>query len=347
MESPPTAIVSAYLPNEIAILEDALMAIRKCRLPQGCTLTIQVSHNGGKPNQKQQLRAIIGNLSPRRGVTAAEVDHSSSRSKAENANGALDYLKDDGKTRPEIVILYDAEHQPDENALVYALETMIAKNADLLQGRCCINRGSMMIAAEFDIMYGVNHAGGEVVHGFAFFGGTNGFWKFDLLDKIRMDTSMLIEDDDSAFRSLASGAHVVYDPMLVSFEEAPLCLQTLIKQRLRWTRGWSEVDVRRIPLIWKKDFCIRRRFMICFLLHFRELYFYTSSLVLPTAGAYALRKGELIINVPLLLVGVRPLFLPIIMTLITRYQAGSALLSESRDQKSISNTSFSRFLTKC
>jgi len=180
-----------------------------------------------------------------------------------------------------------------------------------------------MIAAEFDTLYGVNHAGGEVIHGFAFFGGTNGFWKFDLLDEIRMDTSMLTEDVDSAFRSLASGAHVVYDPMVVSYEEAPPSFQILIKQRLRWTQGWSEVAVRHIPLIWKKEFSIRRRFMICFLLHFRELYFYTSSLVLPTAIAFGLRKHELVINLPLLLVGVCPLLLPIIMTLVAHYQMPS------------------------
>ena len=180
-----------------------------------------------------------------------------------------------------------------------------------------------MIAAEFDTLYGVNHAGGEVIHGFAFFGGTNGFWKFDLLDEIRMDTSMLTEDVDSAFRSLASGANVVYDPMVVSYEEAPPSFQILIKQRLRWTQGWSEVAVRHIPLIWKKEFSLRRRFMIAFLLHFRELYFYTSGLVLPTAIAFGLRKKELIINLPLLLVGVCPLLLPIIMTLVAHYQMPS------------------------
>ena len=138
-----TAIVSAYLSNEIDILEDTLMAIRKCKLPPECTLTILVSHNGGKPHHVQQLRDIIRDLKPRRGFTYDELDNPSSRSKAENVNGALDYLKDEeaGTIRPEVVVLYDADHQPDENAMIYALETMIFKNADLLQGRyvhvCC------------------------------------------------------------------------------------------------------------------------------------------------------------------------------------------------------------------
>ena len=319
-----TAIVSAYLPNEIDILKDTLDAMLKIKLPPGCTSIILVSHNGGKPHEQERLRNIIAKLPYQDNYRVEEVDHPDSRSKAENVNGALDYLKAEGKHRPDIVVLYDADHQPDENAWIYALETMTAKNADLLQGRCCINRGNMMIACEFDTLYGINHAGGEVVHGFAFFGGTNGFWKFDLLDKIRMDTSMLTEDVDSAFRSLASGAEVVYDPMVVSYEEAPPCFQTLIKQRLRWTQGWSEVAVRHIPLIWKEEFSWRRRFMICFLLHFRELYFYTSSLVLPAAIVFGMRQREIIMHVPLLLVGVCPLFLPIIMTLVARYLCGSA-----------------------
>jgi hypothetical protein len=140
-----TAIVSAYLSNEIDILEDTLMAIRKCRLPPGCTLTILVSHNGGKPHHVQQLRDIISKLKPQKGFTYDELDNPSSRSKAENVNGALDYLKEEeaGRLRPEIVVLYDADHQPDSNAMIYALETMIFKNADLLQGRyvhvCCFS----------------------------------------------------------------------------------------------------------------------------------------------------------------------------------------------------------------
>jgi hypothetical protein len=132
-----TAIVSAYLSNEIDILEDTLMAIRKCKLPPGCTLTILVSHNGGKPHHVQQLRDVIRDLKPKKGFTYDELDNPSSRSKAENVNGALDYLKEEeaGRIRPAVVVLYDADHQPDENAMIYALETMIFKNADLLQGR--------------------------------------------------------------------------------------------------------------------------------------------------------------------------------------------------------------------
>jgi cellulose synthase/poly-beta-1,6-N-acetylglucosamine synthase-like glycosyltransferase len=84
-------------------------------------------------------------LKPQKGFTYDELDNPSSRSKAENVNGALDYLKEEeaGRLRPEIVVLYDADHQPDSNAMIYALETMIFKNADLLQGRyvhvCCFS----------------------------------------------------------------------------------------------------------------------------------------------------------------------------------------------------------------
>ncbi|KAL7527467.1 hypothetical protein ACHAXR_003729 [Thalassiosira sp. AJA248-18] len=318
------AIVSAYLPNEIDILQDTLNAMIRCKLPNASRFVVLISHNGGSEEQVERLRQIIQDLPQYPNVTVMEKDNLDSRSKAENVNGALDFIKE-WAVIPEIVVLYDADHQPEERAVIHALQTLEAKNADVLQGRCIINRGTTIIAAEFDTIYGINHPGGAVLHGFAFFGGTNGFWRFETLDKIRMDTSMLTEDVDSAFRALEEGHKVVYDPMVVSFEEAPPGLNALIKQRLRWTQGWSQVAVRHLPLIWKRDFSLRRKVMIFFLLHYREVYFYLSSLTLPGVFCYAYREKEIITSYFMLVIGVAPLMLPVTFSLITRLQAGSDL----------------------
>ena len=42
-----------------------------------------------------------------------------------------------------------------------------------------------LIAAEFEAMYAVSHPGRARLHGFGIFGGSNGYWRRDVLDLTR------------------------------------------------------------------------------------------------------------------------------------------------------------------
>jgi hypothetical protein len=124
-------IVCAYLPNELTVLIQTVRAISNTiyELPEGTTMDIVLSHNGGKKEQRisllEDLRKIEGELPAN--VMVHELNVLSSRSKAENVNAALGFFTELGKIRGNEFTqfaMYDADHQPIPQAWRYALETM-------------------------------------------------------------------------------------------------------------------------------------------------------------------------------------------------------------------------------
>lgn len=289
------AVISAYLPNELSVLIDTTFSVARlieC-LPDTCTLDVIISHNGGSKEQRIQLLeglVKIENDLPGR-VLVHELNVVSSKSKAENVNAGLaflEYLSWKRGLKITQIAMYDADHEPIPEAYLYALETMQDQKCDMVMGRCCVREGFKFIAVEFDILYGVAHAGGRMVRGFGFFGGSNGYWDYQTLQDTGMDEGMLTEDVDSSFRAQADGHRMTYDPTIVSFEEAPPSLFALWKQRLRWSQGWGEVTVRQFTLWFRKapGLTLWSRFCIFLLLPFREIYAYMSSYTVPIAVVY-------------------------------------------------------------
>lgn len=286
------AIIAAYLPNELMVLVETVQAIAaqiEC-LPDGTTLDIVLAHNGGSKEQRIALREDLRNIENQLPdhVMVHELFVVSSKSKAENVNGALAFFEDlSHKRGTEFtqIAMYDADHQPIPEAYRNALETLQDQNADMVMGRCCVRDGYKFIAVEFDIIYAVAHAGGRMVRGFGFFGGSNGYWDYKTLQETGMDEGMLTEDIDSSFRAQAVGHRMTYDPTIVSYEEAPPTLLALFKQRLRWSQGWCEVTIRQRTLMFRNapGLTLWSRLCIFLLLPFREVYAYLSSFTVPIA----------------------------------------------------------------
>jgi cellulose synthase/poly-beta-1,6-N-acetylglucosamine synthase-like glycosyltransferase len=192
-------------------------------------------------------------------------------------NGSLDFLcQIDPQLRPEVVALYDADHQPCSNSMRVACAHMERENSDIVQGRCVIRTGSWLIGLEFDLIYGVFHSGGRMVRGFGIFGGTNGIWRFEALNHVRMNPARLTEDIDSGIRAIRGGYKVTYNPLLISYEEAPPSLAALIKQRMRWAQGWAEVSSCHILAAFERNvsLSLRKRFHLVLLLQVREVFPY-------------------------------------------------------------------------
>ena len=68
------------------------------------------------------------------------------------------------------------------------------------------------VAVEFEMIYGVSHPGRARLHGFGIFGGSNGYWRTELLRQTRFRGSMMTEDIDSALRVVEAGGVLVPDP---------------------------------------------------------------------------------------------------------------------------------------
>lgn len=324
------AIIAAYLPNELTVLVETVRAIAtqiEC-LPAGTTLDIVLSHNGGSKEQRmallEDLRKIESEIPDQ--VIVHELFVVSSNSKSENVNGALAFFEELSQKRGNEftqIAMYDADHQPIPAAYRYALETMQDQNADMVMGRCCVRDGYKFIAIEFDIIYSVSHAGGCMVRGFGFFGGSNGYWDYKTLQETGMDEGMLTEDIDSSFRAQAAGHRMTYDPTIVSYEEAPPTLLALFKQRLRWSQGWCEVTLRQRTLMFRNapGLTLWSRFCIFMLLPFREVYTYLSSFTVPISIVYLVRSGCGVACLDYRLVAffVFCLKVPILMTLAAWY----------------------------
>ena len=121
-----------------------------------------------------------------------------------------------------------------------------------------------MVAVEFEQISAVSQPGRARMHGFGIFGGSNGYWKTDLLRQTRMHGFMMTEDIDSSLRVVEQGGRIISDPWLISRELSPLTFRCLVNQRLRWAQGWLQASARDIwPMMRSKKLTLQLRCLRC------------------------------------------------------------------------------------
>ncbi|TKV57671.1 glycosyltransferase family 2 protein [Nakamurella flava] len=289
-----TAVIAAYLPNEAETIVETLTAFRGLRY-RG-PLQILLAYNTDRPLPVESELARIALADPR--LTLLRVEPSTS--KAQNVNAALAH------TTGEFVGVFDADHHPMPDAFERAW-AWINDGADVVQGHCVVRNGSesavaRMVAVEFEQIYAVGHIGRQRMHGFGIFGGSNGFWRTDVLRQIRMRGDRLTEDIDSSVRALRSGYRVVNDRGLISRELAPTSLPALWKQRIRWAQGWYEVSRYNAEAVTgRSGLSFRQRLGLAQLLVWRELYMWVTPLIWSLLLFMWWRDGGLTMASPVLL----------------------------------------------
>jgi cellulose synthase/poly-beta-1,6-N-acetylglucosamine synthase-like glycosyltransferase len=178
-----------------------------------------------------------------------------------------------------------------------------------VQGHCVIRNGeaslvARTVAVEFESIYAVSHPGRAALHGFGVFGGSNGYWRTDVLAQTRMHGSMLTEDIDSTLRVLAAGRRIASDPALVSYELAPTNARALWKQRTRWAQGWFQVSLKHLRLAFRSPRLNRRqKGGLAFLLGWREVYPWLSLQMFPVTELNWLAPALLLATLFTLAVG--------------------------------------------
>ena len=215
-----------------------------------------------------------------------------STSKAQNINTAV------AEVRGQFVGIFDADHQPRPDTFTRAWR-WLADGYDVVQGHCVVRNGeaswvARLVAVEFELIYGSSHPGRMRLHNFGVFGGSNGYWKTDLLRQTRMHGFMLTEDIDSSIRIVEAGAKIVSDPQLLSFELAPTGLAALWHQRMRGAQGWFQVSLKHL---WdgqrSKHLSPRQKFGLFWLLGWREVYPWISIQMFPLIAYWAVKYGGL------------------------------------------------------
>lgn len=308
-----SAIIAAYLPNEQHTIVETLRAFLRQEYTGG--VQVILAYNTDEPLPVEvELAALAGEYPA---LTLARVQDSTS--KAQNVNAAL------ALARGEFVGIFDADHHPDPGSFERAWR-WIASGVDVVQGHCVVRNGddswvARTVAVEFEQIYAVSHPGRQRLHGYGIFGGSNGYWRTDLLRTTRMRHSMLTEDIDSSMRAIRGGAVIVNDPALISRELAPTTLRALWRQRMRWAQGWTQVAAGHGgAALASSELTVRQRLGVFFHLLWREAYPFVSALIWPLLAFYVWRDGGLSFDQPglLLLTAVAFAFTPVAIVLTHR-----------------------------
>lgn len=276
-----TAVIAAYLPNESDTIVETVEAFLEQDYPD---LQVLLAYNTPTSLPVEAELQAIAERDSRFELCYVE----GSVSKAQNVNAALP------RVRGEIVGVFDADHHPDRGAFRRAAR-WLANGADIVQGHCVVRNGdtnlvTRTIATEFEAIYALAHPGRARLHGFGIFGGSNGYWRTELLERMRMRGWMLTEDIDSSMRVVASGGVIISDPGLVSTELAPTTPRALWNQRMRWAQGWSQVSLRHLrPMVRRDGAPIRSRIGAVYLLAWREVYPWISLQMFPLLAFWVIR----------------------------------------------------------
>ncbi|MDQ2811175.1 MAG: glycosyltransferase [Actinomycetota bacterium] len=283
---PATAIVAAYLPNEAATIVDTVTHLLQQDYPGD--FQVILAYNSPRHLPIEDTLAELAAADSRLLLLRVET----STSKAQNVNAALAHV------RGEFVGVFDADHHPEQGSFSRAWR-WLADGHDVVQGHCVVRNGdaswlARLIAVEFETIYAVSHPGRARLYGFAIFGGSNGYWRRDVLRQIRLQRSMLTEDIDSSMRSLRDGFKIVSDPGLISTELAPTTLSALWGQRMRWAQGWTQNSRRHLrPALTSDRLSGRQKIGAGFILGWAQVVPWVSIQIIPILGFNAWRNHGL------------------------------------------------------
>jgi len=283
---PASAIIAAYLPNEAATIVETVEAFLRLEYPAPLQIILAYNTPSDLP-----IEIVLRQIAER-DARFLPFRVEDSTSKAQNVNAAL------AEVSGEFVGVFDADHHPQPKNFMRAWR-WLCSGYDVVQGHCQVRNGdeawvAQMVSVEFEAIYAVSHPGRARLYNFGVFGGSNGYWKTELLRQTRMRGFMLTEDIDSSIRITEAGYKIASDPLLVSRELAPLTLPALWNQRMRWAQGWYQVSMRHF---WKalssRTLTLRQKTGIVWLLGWRELYPWISVQMFPLVAYWAVKYGGL------------------------------------------------------
>jgi len=179
------------------------------------------------------------------------------RSVSDGKPSALNYaLKHE---RGEIVAVFDADNVPESDTLLKVAEYFEDPSIAAVQGRqCSINADenmlSKLVSYEEAVRYETYVRGKDVLNLFVPITGSCYFIRKSVLFEVGgWDDGCLSEDMEMALKLTMRGYRIKYAPDVRSWQENPVSLIQLIKQRTRWFRGDMEMAVKYGKLMTKPN----------------------------------------------------------------------------------------------
>jgi cellulose synthase/poly-beta-1,6-N-acetylglucosamine synthase-like glycosyltransferase len=143
----------------------------------------------------------------------------------------------------EIVLVFDADHEPEPNALRRLVRHFREPQVGAVMGRCVIRNGaesSMATTVFVDFLSGylVNEYGRQALFELPAYGGANCAVRMSTLRALGgWNPETVTEDTDLTLRVLIAGQRVRYDVTAIDYEEAVVTARRFWTQRYRWARG--------------------------------------------------------------------------------------------------------------
>jgi cellulose synthase/poly-beta-1,6-N-acetylglucosamine synthase-like glycosyltransferase len=232
--------------HEQAVLEHTIQRLLRST-HQGYEIIVIVGHDD--PDTAAVAHRAAENAP---GRVLVVTDHNEVKNKPRALNTALPYVRGD------VVGVFDAEDQVHPHLLEHVDHAFRSTGADVVQGGVqLINFHSSWYSLHNCLEYFFWFRSRLHLHarkGFIPLGGNTVFVRTDVLRTANgWDGTCLAEDCDLGVRLSSRGAKVVvaYEASLVTREETPDSIGSLLKQRTRWNQGFLQVlrkgEWRRLP----------------------------------------------------------------------------------------------------
>jgi cellulose synthase/poly-beta-1,6-N-acetylglucosamine synthase-like glycosyltransferase len=254
----PRVVVVVAAHNEIDVVDGLALSLLGLRYPHA-RLRLMVVDDGSDDGTGARLDRWAAEH-PRLEVLHRAPGLGGGKSSALNAG--IDAAAADA----EIVVIFDADHEPEPSALVRVVRHFRDPRVGAVMGRCVIrNAAETRIAGtvfvDYLSGYLVNEYGRQAVYELPAYGGANCAVRLSVLRHIGgFNPHSVTEDTDLTLRIVAGGGKVRYDPAAVDFEEAVRTARVFWRQRYRWARGhqkcgrdyWRAVARSRDLSLWQK-----------------------------------------------------------------------------------------------
>jgi cellulose synthase/poly-beta-1,6-N-acetylglucosamine synthase-like glycosyltransferase len=279
-------IVAAYLPNEQGIILETLEEILNTMDRPVGGLEVILAYNSPTWLPIEDDLQRMARQYPELRLLKVE----NSRSKAENVNAALQIVSG------EITGILDADHRPNPDCFTKAWAWLAPGNYAVVQGRNVIrnpekNFLTRMIAVEFESLYAVSHPAKSLLVDMGMFCGSNGYWRTDVLRRIRFAPHMMTEDIDATLRTLLRGYKIVHDPTIVTTELAPEDIKSFWFQRKRWAQGWLEVSLKhQMPMMASNKFDLWQKSYWTMLLIYSAAFHFVALQIFPIFSSLTLSQ---------------------------------------------------------
>ena len=150
----------------------------------------------------------------------------------------------------EIVAIFDADNVPEPDVFMEVAKYFEDPSVAAVQGTTCIinaeeNMLTKFVSYEEAAWLKTFLQGKDTLKLFVPLTGSCQFIRRETAEKVGLwDEDCLAEDLEMAARITEQGYKVRYAPDVVSWQEAPSKMSHLVKQRIRWFRGYMEVAIK-------------------------------------------------------------------------------------------------------